>query len=363
MYPRLNITPNVFKKLSFLLLCLVFFSCTKKHSWFEATSWLELEPEEMSQLETVVQDLMVYISTNRAEELWTRSHPLLKEVGEKQKEALFLTLEQLASTLPQNATFEIQNGCVIHFYGKTLEDEVVCGKEEPGSSQYIKIRIIEGIEKMAVVFLSIPQEKLMKTATMILGYYNESYRLLHLSINTTAINNKNAYYFYNRGDELEGQNKLFPASLCYGMALHLAQLGPNCRSGLKTLIDERFTRLQQNEDLKSEIQSFYIEGNDYPIERIAFFEANGYVSPTIWYQTKVPSGEQTSKSEASLLLNYLETQYDSISEEFDIFIFIGIDKDPQSGKTTLKKPIPLTTKNFRARETINKPLLDNTESP
>lgn len=217
---------------------------------------------------------------------------------------------------------------VIYTVAPKTNQLVTGGSLDKSDPKYLEYYTIAEIKNQALTIYKLKSYLLSKNITMKFGLEGSIYKLTSIEVNTSAINNKDAEYYFDLAKKWEFNQSMYPRFIALNMAYRLSYLGNGTNTyRMIQLIDEIKT-LKSDSILLSEIQKWNINDTIFEIINIDFLETQTDVTLNITYVSKAGLGEKPTTIEARKLLEFHKSKYPEFVKEFERFLFTAYEASP-----------------------------------
>ena len=292
-----------------------------------AYDWDQLESADQKLIKESSQRYLLKLAKKDIKGFWELCHPKFKE------STSYVSFQEIgliiADMFPVIDSIEfIDAKKIVYTRAPETSQFSTGGSIDKSNPTYLQFYTLAGIENQSLSLYKLNVQPLSKIITMKFGLVNSIYKLTSLEINTSAVNNNDANYYYEIANDWISKDSNLPRFVVLNMAYRLSYLGKGTSTSKMLEITEEIQSLQKDNKLIEEIREWNIKDSNYDIISIDFLETQSDITPNISYISKKKLGKRSTIKEVKVLFEYFENKYPYLVEEFKAFIFTAYEEYP-----------------------------------
>ncbi len=303
--------------------------------------WDDLTTEEQNTIETTSKEILQNISEGNFDEIWSLTHTSLQR--ELTKEQFTTAMEDVQVRLNETVEEELVDGRLVTIEGaKSATMNVICGLIPVEEPSHLRVQVQVPTRKAAIAILKVPGEPIERTVSIQLAEENGIYKITGLNISTAVYGGKDADYYAEVGEKWIDEGKYLSGYLAYALAQNLSYRGNFLQTGQNIIISEKFASLNEDERVQNSLRNWQVNGENYQIVRVGLIETMNDISPHIAYVSNKKLDKEEVSAEARQLMQYIQTKYPELKEEFDAVLFEAFSEmptDPNKSYPSFRVPL------------------------
>ncbi|MEW6360294.1 MAG: hypothetical protein AB1696_28430 [Planctomycetota bacterium] len=302
-----------------------------------------LPAEQQKEVKAYCLKVLAQIQDGKHDDLWEQTHPVLRQGV--QKAAFVAAAKAMQPRVPKTAPLSVDWGWrIVRPKGAT---EVVCRSSLDGSPDHYCVRGPECVRGFIIAVISVKTAPTARSAVILLCREGGALRLAGLSLVDTTYQGKDARHYEKIGRKWLASGKALSAHVALTLAVYLDSLGPNLISSDALRLRRDFAAMRTQDQLAP---TWTVGNEEFRVFRVGIITTLTDIPPHISYVSRVPLGEETSRSEAEKLMGYAMDTFPELFEEFPTVLFEATERLPGKGESVKSYRSPFSVEEWKQRK-------------
>lgn len=292
----------------------------------------EISKTEKAIIEKSALDIIKNIKNKEADQLWQKSHPVLKnQVSLVQSKPSVL---QASAQLNDITHATILDERLIKITGvETASTTIFCGSVNANDPSHLKVQALVGNTDIAIIQIQISSEPFNQLVSLQLAKNNNEYRLLRFDINSNTYHGKNGIYYHDLSRRYIHQDKYVEAYIYAQAALFLNNTSSFLQSWQTEQISNDLKKVWVNQKLKNALNIWQIGKNQYQIISIGLISTQNDLSVYVKFIAKNGLQKEQVQQDAEQMMAYMKEKYPNLRQEFRSVLFEASETLPVDKST------------------------------